>query len=139
MTETSPRPPRRYSGNPTFVTAHGIEADTGLPFEHAYVLAKLVVEQGGGPVPCRGTKALISTPARKALVELGLIRVDASSEFAQWAYAELKVDGRLAETLDAKFIHTKLIPLYVTEHTKWAAVATQAAFNLVAKHFPAST
>lgn len=139
MTETSPPPPRRYSGNPTFVTAHGIEADTGLPFEHAYALAKLVLEQGGGPVPYRGKGAPISTPTRKALMELGLIRVDTSSEFTQWAYTELNVDGRLGEMLDAKFIRAKLIPLYVTERTKWAAVATQAALDLVAKHLPAST
>ena len=71
-------------------------------------------------------------------MESGLIRIDTSSEFTQWAYTELNVDGRLGEMLDAKFIHSKLIPLYVTERTKWAAVATQAALDLVAKHLSAS-
>jgi hypothetical protein len=136
MPEASGQPSKRFGGSRTYVTARHIEIGTGLAFEHAYALTKLVLEEFGGPVPCRGRKATISTPTRKALMELGLIRVDASSEFTEWAYAELNVDGRLADVLEAKFIHTTVTDRDFTEGSKWAAVATQAGFDLVAKHLP---
>jgi len=115
-----------------FKAAHGIVKSTGLAFEHAYTLARLVLEEGGGPVSCRGRSSFIKKPAETALMRLGLIEVDASSEFTQRYYIELNADGRISELLDAKFATVKLTAREATERAKWAAVATQAAFDLVA-------
>jgi hypothetical protein len=123
--------PARVGGSPAFIAAHEIRAKTGLAFEHAFALARLVLDEGGGPVPCRGRNAMIKKPAEKALGELGLISVDASSEFTQRVYLELSIDGRISELLDAKFSGVKITPVHAAEQAKWAAVATQAAFDLV--------
>jgi hypothetical protein len=130
----------RFGGTSlTFVTARGIMDHSDLSFELAYALTKLVLEEGGGPVSCRGRGAVIKKPMETALVNRGLIEVHGSSEFTQRSYITLSVDGRLSELLDAKFAGVKITPLYATERLKWAAVATQAAFDLVATHLPGST
>jgi hypothetical protein len=131
VTEQPSARPARVGGSPAFIAAHGITAKTGLAFEHAFTLARLVLDEGGGPVPCRGKNAMIKKPAEKALMELGLISVEGSSEFTQRAYLELSIDGRISELLDAKFSGVKITPVRVAERAKWAATATQEAFNLV--------
>ncbi|TVZ00011.1 hypothetical protein EAS64_38655 [Trebonia kvetii] len=113
-----------------FKAAHGIVKSTGLGFEHAYTLARLV--EGGGPVSCRGKNSFITKPAETALMRLGLIAVDASSEFTQRYYIDLNVGGPLGELLDAKFARPKLTAREATERARWSAVATQDAFDLVA-------
>jgi len=137
MTEGPAASPRRVGGTDlAFIAAHGITDHSGLSFEHAYVLAKLVLEEGGGPVSCRGRGAAIKKPTEKALMDRGLIEVEASSEFTQRFYVHLNVDGRITELLDAKFAGVKVTPLATNENLRWAAVATQAAFDLVAASLP---
>jgi hypothetical protein len=136
MTVPSSSGPRRVGGSPAFVSAHGIAANENIPFDQAYALAKLVVEQGGGPVSFTGKKAVISKPTVTALTNLGLLEVVGSSEFTQRVHVELNVDGRLAKLLDARYAGVKVTPLYATERLKLAAAATQAAFDLVAKYLP---
>lgn len=131
--------PRRVGGTSlAFVAAHGIAGHTDLSFEHAYELAKLVLEEGGGPVSCRGKGAVIKKPTETALMKRGLIEVDASSEFTQRFYVQLNIDGRVSELLDAKFAGVRVTPVSANERLKFAAVATQAAFDLVASHLPDS-
>ena len=130
MADSSSRP-SRVGGNTTYVSAHGIADRTGLPFEDAYLLAKIVLEEGGGPVSCRGKGATLKKPTEERLVQSGLIKVDASSEFTQYVYLELNLDGPVRELLDAKFAGVRITPAYVTERARWAAVATQDAFDLV--------
>ena len=131
--------PRRVGGtNLAFIAANGIMDHGDLSFEHAYALAKLVLDDGGGPVSCRGQGAVIKKPTETALMNQGLIEVQASSEFTQRFYAQLSVDGRISELLDAKFAGVRVTPLSAKEHLRWAAVATQAAFDLVAAHLPES-
>jgi len=100
MTESPAAEPLRVGGTSMpFKAAHGIVKSTGLAFEHAYTLARLVLEEGGGPVSCRGRSSFIKKPAETALMRLGLIEVDASSEFTQRYYIELNADGRISERL----------------------------------------
>jgi hypothetical protein len=111
-----------------------------LTFDQAYTLAKLVLEEGGGPVSCRGRGAVIKKPTETALVSRGLIEVHGSSEFTQYVYIQLNIDGRLRELLDNQLASgVKVIPHFASERLRWAAVATQAAFDLVATYVPEST
>lgn len=96
MTESQPRAPHRVGGSPAFVAAHGISANEDLPFEQAYALAKVVLENGGGPVPFTGRKATISKPTVTALTHRGLLEVVGSSEFTQQVHVELNIDSHLA-------------------------------------------
>ena len=131
MTEQPEARPKHVGGSPAFIAAHGITAKTGLTFEHAFALARLVLEEGGGPVPSRSRNAMIKKPAEKALMELGLISVEAASEFTQRVYLELNVNGRISELLDAKFSGIKITPAHAVERARWTAVATQEAFDLI--------
>jgi hypothetical protein len=140
VTEQPAAGPRRVGGSPAFVTAHGIKDHSDLSFEQAYALTKLVLEEGGGPVSCRGKGAVIKKPIQTALVRRGLIEVHGSSEFTQRSYIQLNIDGHVRKLLDAKFgVGVKVRPLSVTKNLRWPAVATQAAFDLVAMYFPEST
>jgi hypothetical protein len=131
---------RRVGGSPAFVAAHGIKDNSDLSFADAYALTKLVLEEGGGPVSCRGRGAVIKKPTETALISLGLIEVDGSSEFTQYYYIELNIRGDIRELLDAKFPPSlKLTPRAADERLRWTAVATQAAFDLVAKYLPGPT
>jgi hypothetical protein len=135
-----PLTPRRVGGSPSFVAAHGITDHSDLSFDQAFALAKLVLEEGGGPVSCRGRGAVIKKPTETALVNRGLIEVHGSSEFTQYVYIELNIDGHLRELLDNQLASgVKVIPNFATERLRWAAVATQAAFDLVATYLPKPT
>jgi hypothetical protein len=140
MTEQPTVGPRRVGGSPAFVAAHGIKDHSDLSFADAYALTKLVLEEGGGPVSCRGRAAVIKKPTETALVNLGLIEVDGSSEFTQRYYIELNIGGDIRDLLDAQFPPgVKLTPHSADQRLRWAAVATQAAFDLVAAYLPGST
>jgi hypothetical protein len=136
MAVTEQSGPRRVGGNPAFVAAHGIVDRTGLQFEDAYTLARLVLVEGGGPVSSRGRGAFLKKPAEDALMGTGLIEVDAGVEYTQRYYLQLSVDGRISELLDARYSGIKIMPKRVTERIRWAAVATQEAFDLVAECLP---
>lgn len=137
MTEPNTSPPRIGGSNLAFTSAHGIKNQSDLSFEDAYALAKLVLEEGGGPVSCRGKGSVIKKPTETKLVQRGLIELHGASEFTQRVYVELNVDGRVSELLDARFAGVKVAPVSATERLKWTAVATRAAFDLVASHLPA--
>ena len=137
VTESDSVAPRRIGGSPAYVSAHEIRNRSDLSFEQAYALTKLVLEEGGGPVSCRGKGAVIKKPIETALVRRGLIEVQGSSDFNQRVYVELNVDGRVFELLHSKYAGITVIPKSVTERSKWTAVATQAAFDLVARYFHA--
>jgi hypothetical protein len=69
--------PRKVSGSPTFVAATRIdEGQADVSFSDALVLARLVLEHGGGPVPARGKRALMDGPTSKRLSKLGLLRME---------------------------------------------------------------
>ena len=110
MTEQPAVDPRQVGGNPAFVAAHGIVDRTGLSFEDAYALARLVLVEGGGPVSCRGRNAFLMKPTEVTLMGLELIEVDAGSEYTQRFYLQLSVDGRISELLDAKYSGIKITP-----------------------------
>jgi len=136
MTESKRTGPSRVGGSPAYVSAHGVVSRTGLSFADAYILTKLVLEEGGGPVKCRGKSAVIKKSTEDALMQLGLIEVHGSSEFTQRVFLELNVDTAVRELLDVRLGGVKITPVSVTERPKYAAVATQAAFDLVAKCLP---
>jgi hypothetical protein len=136
VTEQPAAGPKRVGGNPAFVAAHGIVDKAGLSFEDAYALARLVLVEGGGPVSSRGRNAFLKKPTEVALMERELIEVDAGSEYTQRVYLQLGIDGRISELLDAKYSGIKITPNSVTERARWAAVATQKAFDLVAECLP---
>jgi hypothetical protein len=132
--------PRRVGGSPAFVAAHGIKDHSDISFADAYALTKLVLEEGGGPVSCRGKTSVIKKPTETALVNLGLIEVHGSSEFTQRYYIELNIRGDVRGLLDAKFPPgVKLTARSIDERLRWAAVATRAAFDLVATYLPGMT
>jgi hypothetical protein len=144
MTEKSEGGARRVGGSPAFVAAHGIKDHSDLSFDQAYALTKLVLEERGGPVSCRGRGAVIKKPMEDALVSRGLIEVAGHSEFTQYVYTQLNIDGRvpnrIRELIDDRFPpDVKVTPRCVTERTRWVASATQAAFELVAKYLPEAT
>ena len=128
--------PRRVGGNPAYVAAHAIAAETDLPFEHAYALARLVLDEGGGPVTFTGRKARLARSAVTALRNLGLVEQIGYSEFNQRVHVDLNVDGRVRELIDARYAGLKITPVQAQERVRWQAQATQAAFDLVAKHLP---
>ena len=115
VTEQPAVGPQRVGGNPAFVAAHGIVDKTGLSFEDAYALARLVLVEGGGPVSSRGRNTFLKKPTEVALMERELIEVDAGSEYTQRVYLQLGVDGRISELLDAKHSGIKITPKSVTE------------------------
>jgi hypothetical protein len=127
---------KRVGGNPVFVSAHGIVNETELSFEQAYALAWLVLDEGGGPVSFAGKKAKLKKPMVTELTRRGLVEVVGWSEFTQRVHLELNVDGRVRELLDAKYAGVKITPVAAEQRARWYAQATQAAFNLVAKHVP---
>lgn len=49
----------------------------------------------------------------------------------------MSADGRIRELLDAKYSGIKITPSSATEPIRWAAVATQKAFDLVTECRPA--
>ena len=67
-----PSSPRRVGGSPAFVAAHGISDHSDLSFDQAYTLTKLVLEEGGGPVSCRGRGAVIKKPTETTLGKSGV-------------------------------------------------------------------
>jgi len=79
MTESHARALHRVGGSPAFVAGHGLSSNEDLPFEEAYALAKVVLENGGGPVTFTGRKATISKPTVTALTHRGLLEVIGSS------------------------------------------------------------
>jgi hypothetical protein len=119
-----------------YSSAHGVASRTGLSFEDAFILTRLVLQEGGGPVACRGRKAMIKKPTEKALMELGLIELHGASEFTQRVYIQLNVDSAIRELLDRRAGGVKITPVEFTEHVKFVAVATQAAFDLVSECLP---
>jgi hypothetical protein len=133
MTDQPAVTPRRVGGSPAFVAAHAIVHKTGLSFDDAYTLAKLVLVEGGGPVTTRGRNAFMKKPTEDALMSRELIEVEGGVEYTQRYYLQLNVDGRISELLDAKYSGVKVTPKSVTERIRWAAVATQQAFDLVAE------
>lgn len=120
------RGPRRVGGNPAYVAAHGTANEMDLPFEHAYALARLVLDEGGGPVTFTGKKAKLAKPGVIALRNLGLVEQVGCSEFNQRVHIELNVDGRVQELIDARYSGLKITPLLAEERVKWLAQATQA-------------
>jgi hypothetical protein len=128
---------RAVGGKPSFVAAHGIAGSGAeLSFEQAYALTRLVLEHGGGPVPFKGKQAVITKATVVVLTHAGLVEVEGSSEFTQRVYVRLTVDGRISELLDVKYAGIIVKPLSAREKAQWLAVATQAGFDLVAKHLP---
>src|SRR5258707_11923131 len=74
MTDKPAASPHRVGGtNLAFAAAHGVAERTGLSFEDAYLLARIVLHEGGGPVSCRGRGPMIKKPAEKAMMDPGLI------------------------------------------------------------------
>jgi hypothetical protein len=136
VTEQPTVGPLRVGGNPVFVAAHGIKDKAGLSFDDSYALARLVLAEGGGPVSSRGRNAFLKKPTEDALMGKELIEVEADAEYTQRYYLQLSVDGRISELLDAKFSGVKITPKRVTERIRWAAVATQKAFDIVAECLP---
>lgn len=128
--------PIRVGGNPAYVAAHGIAKEMELPFEYAYAVARLVLDEGGGPVSYTGKKAKFGKPAVTTLTSLGLVELVGYSEFTQRVHIDLNVDGRVQQMLDTRYAALKITPVAATERAKWLAQATQAAFDLVAKHVP---
>ena len=69
--------PRTVGGSPIFVAATRIdEKRSDLSFADAYVLAQLVLEHHGGPVPARGKRALMDAATTRRLTKLGLLEMD---------------------------------------------------------------
>jgi hypothetical protein len=99
MTEQAATSPRLVGGSPAFVAARGIKDHSDLSFPDAYALSKLVLEEGGGPLSCRGKGAVIKKPTETALVSLGLIEVHSSSEFKQRYYIELDIRDDVRDLL----------------------------------------
>ena len=66
-------------------------------------------------------------------MELGLIELHDASEFTQRVYIQLNVDSAIRELFDRRAGGVKITPVEFTEHVKFVAVATQAAFDLVAE------
>jgi hypothetical protein len=128
--------PLRVGGSPAFVAAHGIAAETHMAFDQAYALSRIVLDEGGGPVPFTGRTVIIRKLAVTALAKLGLLEVVGSSDFDQRAYVQLNVDGRLSELLDAKYAGVRISFGPAQEKLRWVAVATQQAFDLVARNLP---
>ena len=75
---------------------------TNLLFEGAYILTKLVLEEGGGPVPCRGRRAMIKKSTENGLLREGLIEAHGHPEFTQRIYLGLNVDTQIRELLDVR-------------------------------------
>lgn len=136
MNEQSRISSSRVGGSPAYVSAHSVASRTGLSFEDAFILTRLVLQEGGGPVACRGRKAMIKKPTEKALMELGLIELHGASEFTQRVYIQLNVDSAIRELLDRRAGGVKVTPVELTEHVKFVAVATQTAFDLVSECLP---
>jgi hypothetical protein len=109
---------------------------TGLSFADAFVLTELVLDEGGGPVTCRGRSAVIKKPTENALLREGLIEIHGSSDFTQRAYLGLNVDTAIREVLDQRLGGVKITPVSVAEKLVYVAVATQVAFDLVTKCLP---
>jgi hypothetical protein len=137
MAEPNSSPPRRVGGSPTFVAAHGIKDHTDLSFEDAYALARLVLEEGGGPVSTRRKKDFIKKATETKLVQLGMIEVHGGSETSiERAYVQVNIGDYLGELLEARFAGVKVVPESYVEQLRWSAKATQAGFDLVARHLP---
>lgn len=136
MTELRRTGPSHVGGSPAYVSAHGVMGSTSLSFADAFILTKLVLEEGGGPVTCRGRNAVIKKPTENALLREGLIEIHGSSDFTQHAYLELNVDTAIRELLDKRLGGVKITPVSVAEKLRYVAVATQAAFDLVTKCLP---
>ena len=79
---------------------------------------------------------MIKKPTEKALMELGLIELHDASEFTQRVYIQLNVDSAIRELLDRRAGGVKIMPVELTEHVKFVAVATRAAFDLVSECLP---
>lgn len=127
---------------PMSVVVHRTYRRTGLlavPVFHSQMptlLTKLVLEEGGGPVTCRGRSAVIKKPTENPLLREGLIEIHGSSDFTQRMYLELNIDTAIREALDSRLSGVKITPVSVTEKLRYVAVATQAAFDLVTKCLP---
>jgi hypothetical protein len=136
MTEQPAVSPRRVSGSPAYVAAHALVGKIGLSFDDAYTLARLVLVEGGGPVSTRGRSAFMKKPTEDALMSRELIEVEGGAEYTQRYYLQLNIDGRISELLDAKYSGVKITHKSAIERIRWAAVATQKAFDLIAECLP---
>jgi hypothetical protein len=124
---------RRVGGSPAYVAASTMSAAQRIPFELAYALARLVLEEGGGPVAFTGKKAVIQKPIVTALTKLGFIDVTSSAGFEQKVYLLLSVDRHLGELIETRQPGPTVTRGYVQDKV---AVATQAAFDIIAQHVP---
>ena len=124
---------RRVGGSPAYVAASGMAAGQRIPFDLAFALARLVLEEGGGPVPFTGKNAVIQRPIVTALTKLGFIDVTSAAGFEQKVYLLLSVDSHVRELIEPRQTGTTVTRGYVQDKV---AVATQAAFDIVAQHVP---
>jgi hypothetical protein len=127
---------RVVGGSLAYRSAAMIEADRNIPFEQAFALTKLILEEGGGPVPLTGKGARISKPVVSALTSAGLIEQILSADFIQRVYLEVTLDSRLKELLDKNESRLKITPMYAIPRYTRLAQATQAAFDLLAACLP---
>lgn len=133
MNEPKVDSPRQIGGSPTYVTASGIAAEGKTPFDQAYALARLVLDEGGGPVPFMGKKAVIKRPLITALSKLGLVDITSAAGFDQKVYLLMKIDKNLRKFIETSQAEVTVTPGFVENRV---AVANQEAFDLVAQHFP---
>jgi hypothetical protein len=124
---------RRVGGSTVYVTASGIAVSQAIPFDQAYALARLVLEDGGGPSAFSGKRADLKKPLVTALSKLGLVDITSSAGYERKVYLLLDVDSHLTEFIEPTQADGTLLPGYVQDKV---VVATQEAFDLVARHLP---
>ena len=89
MAEDQKAQRRVVSGSPAFVAASRIDQDRDdVTFADALVLARLVLERGGGPVPTRGKSAFTDPVTARRLARLELAELDEGYGRSAGSYAK---------------------------------------------------
>lgn len=77
MTEGPGHSRRVLGGSPVFRAASALDQQRDdVTYGDAVVVARLVFEHGGGPVPGRGKRAVIDIRGARRLVKLGFAQLD---------------------------------------------------------------
>jgi hypothetical protein len=104
VTEDGTEGRRVVSGSPVFVAATRIdEQRDDVSFADALLLARLVLERGGGPVPTRGKAAFTDPVTARRLARLELAELDEGYGRSAGSYA------RTVWTLSASEVGTDLV------------------------------
>lgn len=131
-----PTPKTRASGDPVYVSAHGIAVKEGaLPFEEAYALALVVIRDLGGPCRIGGRNGIAKKHAKR-LKELGYIAV--CGEGSQINVPTVAIRRTPIDDLGDGSIHAfKAHQLLDVELKMWV-IATQEGVDLVERNKPLS-